>query len=161
MKNRTTIRWMARRDLPDAIAIDRASFDRCWSSARFLRTLRLRGVYGLVAERSGLVVAFAVYEFDGPRISLSRLAVHPSFRREGIGRQLLDTLTAKAADHERTLNLWVRETNLDAQLWLRACGVEAVGGGRGHYADTGEDGYLFRVGVPAEGVQWAAEEATP
>ena len=46
----------------------------------------------LVAQEDGDVVGALVASFDGRQVWVSRLAVHPGRRREGIGRQLLERL---------------------------------------------------------------------
>ena len=40
--------------------------------------------------------------------------------------------------------------NLDAQLFLRACGFKAVGINREFYPDTGEDAFVFEYRISVE-----------
>ena len=161
---RVHIRWLISRDLPAVLAIDAASFDRPWSENRFLRHLHQRNCIGMVAvvprvEADEEIVGFMVFTLEHDSIDLRRLAVHPSWRRESVGRQLVAKLVGKLSEHRRPLLATVvREGNLAAQLWLRACGLRACEVVRGHYGDTGEDGYLFRwAAVPSGRVEWAAQ----
>lgn len=148
-------RWLIRCDLYDVVAIDNASFDFPWSEEDFLRRLRRRNVIGMVAEVGDEVVGHFVYAMDGQILQLLRLAVHPSWRRDGVGRQMMGRLQAKLTAHRRPiLSAFVRETNLGAQLFFRACGLRADAILPAHFSDTGEDAYLFRYGAPAGAVAW-------
>ena len=44
------IRWMIRRDMPDVMGIEVASFEYAWTEDDFLRCLRQRNCIGMVAE---------------------------------------------------------------------------------------------------------------
>jgi len=69
---------------------------------------------------------------------LANLAVNPDFRRRGVGRRLLGLLRNQAI-------VWatVRESNLGAQLFLRAMGFKARHVIRDHYDEIDESGYRF------------------
>lgn len=112
--------------------------------------VRERNTIAMVAEYGGKVLGFMVYELHKTRIELLRLAVRPGFRREGVGRQIVAKLVGKLGVRRDLIALHVRESCLDAQLFLRDCGFRAVDVVRGCYADTGEDAYRFVYRVAAE-----------
>jgi len=47
---RVHIRWMIRRDMPEVMRTERASFEYAWTEDDFLRCLRQRNCIGMVAE---------------------------------------------------------------------------------------------------------------
>jgi ribosomal-protein-alanine N-acetyltransferase len=141
---RVHIRWMIRRDMPEVLAIEHASFEFPWCEEEFLRVLRQRNCIGMVAEYGERVVGFMIYELHRNKLQVLDFATHPDFRRAGVGRQMLAKLVGKLSNHRRTrIVLHVRETNLDAQLFYRIQGFRAMEVVREHFSDTGEDAYLM------------------
>ena len=55
---RVHIRWMIRRDMPEVLAIEHASFEFPWCEEEFLRVLRQRNCIGMVAEYGERVVGY-------------------------------------------------------------------------------------------------------
>ena len=142
---RVHIRWMIRRDMPEVLAIEHASFEFPWCEEDFLRCLRQRNCIGMVAEHGERVVGFMIYELHKNKLHILNFAVHPEFRRQGVGRQMVGKLVGKLSSHRRTrITLDVRETNLAAQLFFRVQGFRAVEVAREHYEDTGEDAFVMQ-----------------
>jgi len=142
---RVHIRWMIRRDMPEVLAIEHASFDYPWCEEEFLRVLRQRNCIGMVAEYGERVVGFMIYELHKNRLHVLDFATHPEFRRQGVGQQMVAKLVGKLSSHRRTrIALSVRETNLPGQLFFRIQGFRALEVVREHYMDTGEDAYVMQ-----------------
>ena len=142
---RVHIRWMIRRDMPEVLAIEHASFDFPWCEEEFLRVLRQRNCIGMVAEHGERVVGFMIYELHKTKLNVLNFSVSPEFRRQGVGHQMVAKLVGKLSSHRRTrIALHVREGNLSAQLFYRVQGFRASGILREHYEDTGEDAYLMQ-----------------
>ncbi|MCS7017245.1 MAG: ribosomal protein S18-alanine N-acetyltransferase [Gemmatales bacterium] len=143
------IRWMIKRDMPEVLAIEQASFDTPWTEEDFLNALRQRNCIGMVAETHEQLVGFIVYELQKSQMVMLNLAVHPQFRRRGIGRQLVERLISKLTQQRRDkITLEVRERNLPAQLFFKALGFHAVRVLREYYPDTGEDAYVMQYHLP-------------
>jgi [ribosomal protein S18]-alanine N-acetyltransferase len=141
-QTRVHIRWMIRRDMPEVLAIEHASFEFPWCEEEFLRVLRQRNCIGMVAECGERIVGFMIYELHRNRIHVLDFATHPEFRRHGVGRQMVSKLVGKLSTQRRNrIVLCVRETNLPAQLFFRVVGFRAMEVIREHFQDTGEDGY--------------------
>jgi ribosomal-protein-alanine N-acetyltransferase len=141
-QTRVHIRWMIRRDMPEVLAIEHASFEFPWCEEEFLRVLRQRNCIGMVAECGERIVGFMIYELHRNRIHVLDFATHPDFRRHGVGRQMVTKLVGKLSTQRRNrIVLCVRETNLPAQLFFRVVGFRAMEVIREHFQDTGEDGY--------------------
>ena len=165
-QTRVHIRWMIRRDMPEVLAIEHASFEFPWCEEEFLRVLRQRNCIGMVAECGERIVGFMIYELHRNRIHVLDFATHPEFRRHGVGRQMVSKLVGKLSTQRRNrIVLCVRETNLPAQLFFRVVGFRAMEVIREHFQDTGEDGYgmlyhldesIFDERVPVQSHRQAA-----
>lgn len=154
------IRWMIRRDMPDVMVTERASFEYAWTEDDFLRCLRQRNCIGMVAERGDSVIGFMIYELHRTRLHLLNFAVHPGVRRTGIGAMMVAKLIYKLCSHRRQkISLAVREGNVTAQVFFRAHGFKAAKVLRNYYEDSGEDAYQMEY-KPAE-LDWAAYGGPP
>lgn len=141
---RVHIRWMIRRDMPEILEIERASFEFPWTDKDFVRSLRQRNCIGMVAESDDQIVGFMIYELHKNRLHILNFAVHPHFRRFGIGEKMTNKLISKLSSQKRTrILLEVRETNLSAQLFFRKVGFRAISVLRDFYDDSVEDAYLM------------------
>lgn len=141
---RVHVRWMIRRDMPEVLAIEHAGFEFPWCEEEFLRVLRQRNCIGMVAELGERVVGFMIYELHKNKLFVLDFAIHPEFRRMGIGRQLIARLIGKLSSQRRTkIALQIRETNLPAQFFFRSQNFRAVEVLREHFQDTGEDAYMM------------------
>ncbi len=150
---RVHIRWMIRRDMPEALDIEAESFEFPWLEEDFIRCLRQRNCIGMVAEHDDRVVGFMIYELNKTRLHILNFAVAPECRRGGVGSQMLAKLIGKLSAQRRSrIVLEVRETNLPAQLFFRDNGFRAVSVLRAYYEDTPEDAYLMQYRYRAERV---------
>lgn len=152
--NATHIRWMIRRDMPDIMGIELASFEYAWTEDDFLRCLRQRNCIGMVAERGDNIIGFMIYELHRTRLQLLNFAVAPAVRRSGVGGLLVGKLIYKLCSHRRQkLNLAVREGNTAAQVFFRAHRFKAARVLRNYYEDSGEDAYQMEYRPAVE--EWA------
>ena len=145
---RVHIRWMIRRDMPEVLQTEQESFEYAWTEEDFLRCLRQRNCIGMVAEQGERVVGFMIYELHKAKLHILNFAVHPQYRRYGVGGQMVAKLIGKLSSHRRTkITLAVRETNLTAQLFFRDQIFRAVKVLRGYYEDSGEDAFLMQYRI--------------
>ena len=139
------IRWMIRRDMPEVLDIENQSFEFPWTEEDFVRCLRQRNCIGMVAEHDERVVGFMIYELHKNRLHVLNFAVHPEFRRHGVGATMINKLSGKLSPQRRSrILLEIRETNLAAQLFFRERGFRAISVLRDFYDDTTEDAYLMQ-----------------
>src|ERR1700744_4844016 len=111
-KVRIHIRWMIRRDMPEVLTTELASFEYAWTEDDFLRCLRQRNCIGVVAEANDRNVGFMIYELHKNRLHVLNFAVSPETRRTRIGSQMVAKLIGKLSSHRRTkITLAVRERN--------------------------------------------------
>ena len=139
------IRWMIRRDMPEVLGIENASFEFPWSEEDFIRCLRQRNCIGMVAEFDDRVVGFMIYELHKNRLHILNFSVEEEFRRRRVGSQMIEKLVSKLSQQRRNrIMLEVRETNLQAQLFFRQNGFRAISVLRDFYDDSTEDAYLMQ-----------------
>jgi ribosomal-protein-alanine N-acetyltransferase len=163
-------------DIDAVLAIDRLSFPLPWSASSyryeitqnthsyFFVALAMPG--GLSAPRGGwrsrlatllhgpgepepaprLVVGYAGFWYIVDEAHISTIAIHPDWRGQGAGEQLLTGLLEHALDLKAVKStLEVRVTNTRAQSLYRKYGFEEVGRRRRYYRDNGEDALLMTV----------------
>jgi ribosomal-protein-alanine N-acetyltransferase len=141
-KQKVHIRWMIRRDMPEVLTTERASFEFSWTEEDFLRCLRQRNCIGMVAETDDRVIGFMIYELHKTRLHVLNFAVHPAVRRTGIGAMMVGKLINKLSTHRRQkITLAVRERNTRAQVFFRGHDFRAVKVLRNYYEDSGEDAF--------------------
>jgi ribosomal-protein-alanine N-acetyltransferase len=152
------IRWMIRADMPEVEEIEQLMFEHPWSQDDFIRCLRQRQVIGLVAVDAGGddVLGFCLYELFPNRLLLLNFAVHPSCQRRGVGRTMIEKLATKLSPQRRSrLDIMVRETNLDAQLFFRAMGFRATGMVKKPYDlqdNCDDDAIVMQYRLPVEAI---------
>lgn len=122
----TNIRWLIRRDFPSILEIENSSFQFPWTEEDFANSLRQRNNIGFVAEHHEIVVGYMIYSLLPNKFVLVSMAVHPKYRRCDVGTQLIKKLISKLDEKRTFLELEVRETNLQAQLFFKKCGLKAT-----------------------------------
>ena len=145
MAERDKIRWIIRRDLPAILQIEGMNFQYPWSAEVFLGHLKAKEYIGIVLERDGRVVGYAVYRLGKHHLEIINLAVHLDYQGFGVGTALTDKLKGKLGPTGRKKILCVvREANLDAQMFFQAKGFAYSETLKEHYEDyPEEDAYVF------------------
>jgi ribosomal-protein-alanine N-acetyltransferase len=148
------IRPMTFDDLPAVQQIERASFTTPWPPHAYRQELATnRLAHYLVAERAGEIVAYAGVWVMVDEAHVTTFAVHPGYRRQGIGERLLLALLGLSIErHAREATLEVRLSNLPARRLYEKYGFRPVGIRPRYYTDNGEDGLIMTtepLGEPA------------
>jgi ribosomal-protein-alanine N-acetyltransferase len=136
-------------DLDRAAGLHAESFaplgERTWTRQDLAGLLAMPGVAGLLLETDGQDVGFALCRVAADEAELLTIAVRPAWRRQGVGRRLLEAIIdgARGAG-ARTLFLEVGVDNPSARGLYGARGFLAVGRRRGYY-QRGD-------GPPADGI---------
>lgn len=142
------VRWMIRRDMTSVLEIENGDMNYPWSENDFIRCLRHRNCIGMVAEHDDQVVGYIIYELRKRKLHLIKLVVRRDCRRQGVGRQMVDKLIGKLIAAGRNfIELKVRETSLDAQLFFRSYGFVATTVNREWFCDPDEDAYSMELHV--------------
>ena len=75
---------------------------------------------------------------------MMNLAVHPDFRRQGLGRQLVNALVYELEEDSHCMLLEVRQSNEGAIALYRALGFRQVGKRPNYYKRPTEDALILR-----------------
>ncbi len=140
-----TIEAMRLEDLEAVQHIELASFSAPWPPNAYrseLETNRLASY--LVARAGGRVVAYGGMWLMVDEAHITTFAVHPGWRRQGIGERLLIAFLDLAIDrHAREATLEVRLSNLAARRLYEKYGFRPVGLRPRYYSDDGEDALIM------------------
>lgn len=124
------------------LAIEYGSFEKPLKRKKLLKIMRQNMT--MVAEYKNMPVGFLIYTINDTNVRILRMAVAKNMRRKGIGFKMLAELMSRSAvETRKVVTLYVRETNLPAQLFYRNWGFEAVEIFPDYYKDTGESAYLM------------------
>ena len=161
-------------DLDEVLAIERVAFPTPWSlrAYRWELTVNDHAYYLVVRRRQsqppqqrqpqpGLrrtihrilgskttdrppVLGYGGFWLIVDEAHISTLAVHPNWRRRGLGALLLAALLDKAVEVGAVIaTLEVRVSNVAAQNLYRSFGFEQAGLNRHYYRDNGEDALIM------------------
>ncbi len=129
-----TLRFAASEDAAALHALHAQAFEQPWSAAEIERLMRIMGGFGVVAEGTapqGFVLVRTVAD-EGEILTL---AVAPAFRRQGVGRALVEAAAAEASRRgARAMFLEVAEDNPAAIALYEAAEFQAAGLRRAYYA---------------------------
>lgn len=139
---RVRIRPFTANDIPAIATIVRDSLRENYPTSLYLDIHRWWREGFLVADHEGHPIGFlaAVINADG-QARILMFAVSPAFRRQGIGRQMMEAFVRTCAMRGlRRIELEVRVSNEEAIRFYKTDGFEMAGVLPKFYTD-GEDGY--------------------
>jgi ribosomal-protein-alanine N-acetyltransferase len=141
------IRRMTLEDVPAVHAIDTLSFSLPWPERSFRFELTENPVSrSWVAEVDGQVAAMLVLWLIIDEAHIATIAVHPNFRRQGIGEEImLYALRAAQDEGAHRAFLEVRAGNTAAQAMYKKYGFEVTGVRPRYYKDNNEDALLMNL----------------
>jgi ribosomal-protein-alanine N-acetyltransferase len=170
---RVTVDPMRLEDIPAVHEIERLSFRTPWPAYAFEQELRgNRMARYLVARAGDRIVGFAGIWVMVDDAHITTFSVHPDWRRQGIGRQiLLNAVELSRAMGAARMTLEVRASNEAAQALYLGFGFVVTGRRPRYYTDDGEDalvmttppldGARMRRIVDAERARWASPDLGP
>ena len=141
------LRPMRPSDIDQVMLIERGSFTSPWSAQFFLEEIGVSYSQSLLAEFQGRVVGYLIYWQLPSDVDVHNLAVHPDYRRRGVGRYLLTTMIHNAREKGfRRVTLEVRKSNSAAQRLYQSLGFVGNGVRRG---------YNVGISINSQGVRLA------
>ena len=131
-------------DISQIAEIEKQCFSDPWSEQAFESGMNSPFFYGILFEEGGQVCAYACEMVIFEDAEILNVAVAPSFRRRGLGEELMLALEnyAKNKGAERLL-LEVREGNIPARGLYEKQGFEAYGVRKNYYED-GENAVVMQ-----------------
>jgi len=140
-----TIFPMKEEDINQVLEIENLSFLDPWTRRMYLAEVRERNdSYFIVAKCGDRIIGYGGFWLVVDEAHLVTIAVHPDFRRQGIGRQIMQYLLhlAKQLGAKRA-TLEVRESNVVAQEFYSKFGFISVAFRKKYYPDTKEDAVIM------------------
>ena len=136
---------MTEADLDEVLVIERDSFPTAWTRDNFGFEIRSNPfARNVVVRREGRIVAYACVWVVGDEMKINNIAVHPAWRRRGLGSELLRHLLARGrVEGCGEAELEVRPSNLAALRLYERHGFREVRRRKGYYQDTREDAVVM------------------
>ena len=132
-------------DVDEVQRIEQASFSTPWPPNAYrseLQTNRLASY--LIARIDDTIVGYGGMWLMVDEAHITTFAVHPAWRRQGIGERLLLAFLDLARDrHAREATLEVRLSNLPARRLYEKYGFRPVGLRPRYYSDNNEDALIM------------------
>jgi [ribosomal protein S18]-alanine N-acetyltransferase len=142
------IRRMLPADVARVRALDVLSFSLPWpeSSYRFEVSENSNAIPLVAESAAGEVIAMSVTWVIIDEAHVATIAVHPGYRRQGLGKRLLAHSLLEAWERGAQLSyLEVRRGNLAAQAMYADFGFAVVGERPRYYQDNHEDALLMTL----------------
>jgi len=157
---KVVISAMRLEDLEEVQRIEEASFTTPWPPNAYrseLLTNRLASY--LVARVDDRIVAYGGMWLMVDEAHITTFAVHPAWRRQRLGEQLLLAFLDLARDrHAREATLEVRLSNLAARRLYEKYGFRPVGVRPRYYSDNNEDALIMTTSALSDPAQRARIE---
>ena len=141
MSAKLAFHWIQSKIIASLMPIEEASFDNPWTLKEFKRIYTQKPILGIAVEHDRKWVAFTVFKNGTRKVELLNFAVHPDYRRMGIGSRLLSEVVLLAG--ERQIFGIVSEYSTPAHLWLKANGFRATKVERNAYDVCDASAYYF------------------
>ncbi len=146
------IRTMRLADVEAVHAIDELSFSMPWTERSYRFEITENHSASLwvaehqISEAEARIVGMIATWLILDEAHIGTIAVHPDYRRHGIGRRLLaHCLYEMISKGAKEAMLEVRRSNLEAQRLYVRFGFEIVGFRPRYYRDNGEDALLMNL----------------
>jgi ribosomal-protein-alanine N-acetyltransferase len=134
-------------DLDSVLEIEHGSFPNPWTKTAFAGHLQHpEFAKYLVAVSDRKIVGYTGLFFGGGQGQVTNLAVHPDWRRKGVGsRLLIELFDFSYRISLQGMSLEVRVSNVDAQNLYEKFGFVKVGVRKNYYREINEDAYVMCI----------------
>lgn len=141
------IRRLSEADLDQIMEIEPVAFgSHHWSRQSFINELNNSGghYWSAIEKDTGIVCAYSGYWLIGDEAHITTLAVHPDYRRMGIGElMLINNIQTAIKVDAKCMTLEVRVSNDPAQQLYYKYGFISMGRRRKYYQDNSEDALVL------------------
>ena len=139
------IRQMTREDIPRIVQIEQECFSLPWSENVLSSELKNPLSLWVVATDDGAVIGYVGAQIVPDEADMMNLAVDAQYRRQGIGKALVEHLIASLQERMvRSLTLEVRVSNAPAVSLYEGMGFLTVGRRPNYYQKPKEDAWILR-----------------
>lgn len=140
-----SVREMTEGDISKVAELETRLFSDSWSKSSLRSSLAQENVKMIVAvSEEKQILGYHIFYMSLDEGDVARIAVHPEFRRLGIGEQLLEWMWNYCREVEivRVL-LEVRESNASAIALYQKHGFISLGMRKGYYKEPLENGVIM------------------
>ncbi|GAV21959.1 ribosomal-protein-alanine N-acetyltransferase RimI [Carboxydothermus pertinax] len=140
------------KDLPQVLEIEKLSYSNPWTKESFLYEITENPLATyLVAVEGEKVIGYGGIWVVLDEAHITTLAVHPLYRRNGVGASLLNALLEVARNKKvRNIILEVRVSNLPAQHLYQKTGFKPIGLRKKYYTRPEEDAIVMSIELKEE-----------
>ena len=136
--------FLERVHIPAICSIEKRSYSNPWSDPFIASEFEKDISYRPALFLNGEVVGYSFNYVVADELHILNLAIHPRWRRMGLGAQLLANILDGAAARGCSFGtLEVRVGNLAARKLYERFGFRPVSIRRGYYSDNGEDALVL------------------
>jgi ribosomal-protein-alanine N-acetyltransferase len=140
---------METRDLLAVLEIEGQSFPNPWHESTFRGEIQHRPIsFPLVIVHGTLnrVIGYIVFWVIGEEAQVNNIAIHPDFRRMGIGERVLRRIIRQVGTSGvKMITLEVRPSNAAALTLYRKLGFKMIGIRKGYYTTPPEDAFVLAL----------------
>jgi len=138
-------------DLPEVVAIEKASFKTPWSETLFYNEIFKAIAVPRVARINGKVVGYLCANVIIDEGHILNLAVHPEYRgRKIASRMIREVLEIMRTDNCRSVFLEVRVSNQEALKVYEKFGFVLLGTRKNYYTSPVEDAVIMVLRLTGE-----------
>jgi ribosomal-protein-alanine N-acetyltransferase len=142
---------MIEADIPAVLVIEGLSFSNPWSDATFRGEVQNKGIsfpVVIVHEPDQRLAGYVIYWQIRDEVQITNIALHPDFRRRGIGETVLTVILKEIRGKGATfVTLEVRSSNTPAVSLYRKLGFKVLGTRKGYYGNPVEDAYVMGLAL--------------
>lgn len=146
-KNPFYLRRMKEEDLPYVLEIEQVSFPNPWHKMTFIGEILnhpisfpLVVVHGVQKRVMGYIIFWHIHD----DVQINNIAVHPDFRRMGIGEAVVNMVLSKVRmEGARFVTLEVRPSNFAARALYNKLGFEVLGIKENYYFRPQEHAFIM------------------
>ena len=131
-----TIRKSSIKDLDNIAEIENSSFSKPWSIEQLRATISKI----FIAEEKKEIKGFIAIDFILDEVHILHMAVHPDYRRQGIGKLMIRKAFEFPANK---FFLEVRESNYCAQKLYEGFGFKVISKRKNYYQDNNETAFVM------------------
>ncbi len=136
------IRPMTLDDVDQVVQLEHQIFIDAWSKESFIREVEGKEyAHPLVLEVDGQLAGYAIVWHYFDELHIANFAIHPDFRRKGLGKQLMRYILEQFGTAHFAF-LEVRKSNVAAINLYRSFGFKAIQIRKKYYRD-GEDAVVM------------------
>lgn len=138
------IRQITANDLPAVTALEQVCFSDPWSKGLLKDSITCALDTWYVAEKDGKIQGYCVLRVIAGEGEIQRIAVHPEYRKQGMGRKMMEKMVQTAREKGvREMTLEVRSSNQAAICLYESWGFQKEAVRKEYYHHPSEDGIVM------------------